>query len=81
MPEELELLRIKQDIRIEGSEIVTCKTLIEMTKRTPGINVDFVVPLLKHNLDEETSMQNWCMDSLPMVVDKLFPTIVSAISK
>ena len=52
-----------------------------MTKRTPGIDVDFVVPLLKHNLDEETSMQNWCMDSLPMVVDKLFPTIISAISK
>jgi ferritin-like metal-binding protein YciE len=81
LPEELELLRIKQDIGIEGSEIVTYKTLIEMAKRTPGIDVDFVVPLLKHNLDEETSMQNWCMNSLPMVVDKLLPTIISAISK
>ena len=81
LPEEWELLRIKQDIGIEGSEIITYKTLIEMAQRTPGIDVDFVVPLLKHNLDEEVSMQNWCMNSLPMVVDKLLPTIISAVSK
>lgn len=81
LPEELEILRIKQDIGIEGYEIITYKAMIEMAKRTPGIDVDFVVPLLKHNLEEETDMQNWCMDSLPMVVDKLLPTIISAISK
>jgi hypothetical protein len=81
LPEEWELLRIKQDIGIEGSEIITYKTLIEMAQRTLGIDVDFVVPLLKHNLDEEVSMQNWCMNSLPMAVDKLLPTIISAVSK
>ena len=80
LPEELELLRTKQDIGIEGSEI-TYKTLIEMAQRTPGIDVNLFVPLLKQNLDEEISMQKWCIDRLPMVVDKLFPTIISAISK
>jgi ferritin-like metal-binding protein YciE len=56
LPEELELLRIKQDIGIEGYEIVTYKTLIEMAQRMPGLDTDLFVPLLKHNLDEETSM-------------------------
>ena len=81
LPEELELLRIKQDIGIEGYEIITYKTLIEMTQRTPGIDVDLFVPLLKHNLDEEIDMQNWCMNNLPKMVDKLLPTIISAISR
>jgi ferritin-like metal-binding protein YciE len=81
LPEELELLRIKQDIGIEGSEIVTYKTLIEMAQRIPGLDTALFVPLLKHNLDEEISMQKWCMDNLPMVMDKLLPIIISAINK
>lgn len=81
LPEELELLRIKQDIGIEGSEIVTYKTLIEMAQRIPGLDSALFVPLLKHNLDEEISMQKWCMDNLPMVMDKLLPTIISAVNK
>jgi ferritin-like metal-binding protein YciE len=81
LPEELELLRIKQDIGIEGSEIVTYKTLIEMAQRIPGLDTALFVPLLKHNLDEEISMQKWCMDNLPMVMDKLLPNIISAINK
>ncbi len=81
LPEEFELLRIKQDIGIEGSEIVTYKALIEMAQRMPGLDTDLFVPLLKHNLDEEIAMQKWCMDNLPMVMDKLLPTIISAINK
>lgn len=81
LPEELELLRIKQDIGIEGSEIVTYKTLIEMAQRIPGLDTALFVPLLKHNLDEEISMQKWCMDNLPMVLEKLLPTIISAVNK
>jgi ferritin-like metal-binding protein YciE len=81
LPEEWELLRIKQDIGIEGYEIVTYKTLIEMAQRTPGIDVDLFVPLLKHNLDEEISMQKWCIDNIPMVVDNLLPKILSVVDK
>jgi ferritin-like metal-binding protein YciE len=81
LPEELELLRIKQDIGIEGSEIVTYKTLVEMAQRIPGLDTALFVPLLKHNLDEEISMQKGCMDNLPMVLEELLPTIISAINK
>jgi ferritin-like metal-binding protein YciE len=81
LPGELELLRIKQDIGIEGSEIVSYKTLIEMAQKMPGLDTALFVPLLKRNLDEEISMQKWCMDNLPMVIDKLLPTIISAINK
>lgn len=81
LPEEWEILRIKQYIGIESSEIITYKTLIEVTQRTPGIDVDFIVPLVKHNLNEEVDMQNWCINSLPIVVDKLLLTIIYAVSK
>jgi ferritin-like metal-binding protein YciE len=81
LPGELDLLRIKQDIGIEGSEIVSYKTLIEMAQKMPGLDTALFVPLLKRNLDEEISMQKWCMDNLPMVIDKLLPTIISAINK
>jgi ferritin-like metal-binding protein YciE len=81
LPEELELLRIKQDIGFEDFEIVTYKTLIEIAQRIPGLDTALFVPLLKHNLDEEISMQKWCMDNLPMLLEKLLPTIISAINK
>lgn len=52
-----------------------------MAQRIPGLDSALFVPLLKHNLDEEISMQKWCMDNLPMVMDKLLPTIISAVNK
>ena len=42
-----ELLKVKQDIIIEGSEIVTYKTLIEISQRIPDFDVNLIVPLLK----------------------------------
>lgn len=81
LPEEWELLRIKQDIVIEDSEIVTYKTLIEMALRMTGLDVNLIVPLLKRNLEEEMNMQKWCMDNLPTAVDNLLPKIISAVDK
>ena len=66
-------LKVKQDIIIEGSEIVTYKTLIEISQRIPDLDVNLIVPLLKHNLEEEINMQKWCMDNLPMAIDSLLP--------
>ena len=81
LPEEMELLRIKQDIIIECSEIVTYKSLIEISQRMPDLEVNLIVPLLKHNLEEEINMQKWCMDNLPMAIDHLLPKILSAFGK
>ncbi len=77
----MELLRIKQDIIIECSEIVTYKSLIEISQRMPDLEVNLIVPLLKHNLEEEINMQKWCMDNLPMAIDRLLPKILSAFGK
>lgn len=79
--EEWELLKVKQDIIIEGSEIVTYKTLIEISQRIPDLDVNLIVPLLKHNLEEEINMQKWCMDNLPMAIDSLLPNILSTFGK
>jgi ferritin-like metal-binding protein YciE len=53
---------------IEGSGIVTYKTLLETAQRIPNLDVNLIVPLLKHDLEEEINMQKWCMDNLPMTV-------------
>ena len=81
LPEEMEFLKIKQDVIIEGSEIVSYEALIEVTKRIPNLNSEQIIPLLKQSLEEEMNMKKWCTDNMPMVVDNLLPKILSAISK
>lgn len=78
---DLELLKIKQDIVIEDSEIVIYKTLIEISQRMPDLDVNLIVPFLKHSLDEELNMQKWCMDNLPKAIDILLPKILSIVDK
>ena len=72
---------IKEDIVIEGSEILTYKTLLEITQRIPNLDINDIVPLLKRNLEEEINMQKWCMDNLPMAVGILLPKVLSAVNK
>ncbi len=81
LPEEIELLKIKQDIDIEDSEIVTYGFLIEITKRMSNLDSNQIVPLLKKSLDEELNMKKWCTDNMPVVIDNLLPKIISALSK
>ncbi|MBA2268481.1 MAG: DUF892 family protein [Nitrosopumilus sp.] len=81
LPEEIELLKIKQDIVIEDSEIVTYGFLIEITKRMSNLDSNQIVPLLKKSLDEELNMKKWCTDNMPVVIDNLLPKIISALSK
>ena len=66
---------------IEGSEIVTYKTLLEMVQRIPNLDVNLIVPLLKRYLEEAINMQKWCMDNLPMAVGILLPKVLSAVNK
>jgi len=81
LPEELELLKFKEDIGIEGAEIIAYKTLVEIVQLVPGMEIDLIVPLLQHNLDEETRMHKWGMDNLPNMVGKLLPNIISATTR
>lgn len=79
--EEMELIKIKEDIGIEGSEIIVYRTLIEIIRHIPEMEVDLIVPLLQHNLDEETIMYKWGMDNLPKMVGTLLPNIISVNNK
>ena len=81
LPEEMELMQLKQDTLIEGAEIVAYETLIEITKRINGVPTDEIISSLKQSLDEEKNMHKWCKENMPMAIDNLLPKIISAISK
>jgi ferritin-like metal-binding protein YciE len=81
LPEEMELMQLKQDTLIEGAEIVAYETLMEITKRINGVPTDEIISSLKQSLDEEKNMHKWCKENMPMAIDNLLPKIISAISK
>ena len=55
VPEEMQLLRTKQDLIIENAEIVAYDMLIQIAQRS---NLEDAIPILKQNLSEEESMAN-----------------------
>lgn len=81
MPEEIELMEIKQDAIAEGAEIIAYETLIAITQRMKEISQGEIISLLKQSLQEEESMKQWYRENTPMAVDVLLPKIISAVSK
>src|ERR687886_2933618 len=77
MPEEMELMRTKQDLIIEYAEIVAYDMLIQICQRS---SLDDAIPTLKQNLSEEESMANWIKTNTPTMLDQLWPKIVTAVS-
>ena len=81
MPEEMELMEIKQDAIAEGAEIIAYGTLIAITQRINEIPQQEIISLLKQSLQEEESMKKWYIEKTPMAVDILLPKNISAVSK
>lgn len=82
MPEEMELMEIKQDAIAEDAEITAYETLIAITQRMKEeIAQEEIISLLKQSLQEEESMKQWYRENTPMAVDVLLPKIISAVSK
>ena len=52
-----------------------------MAQRIPNLDINIIVPLLKHNLEEKINLQKWCMDNLPVAAGMLLPKILSAVNK
>jgi hypothetical protein len=52
-----------------------------MAQRIHNLDINAIVPLLKHNLEEEINMQKWCMDNLPVAVGILLPKVLSTVNK
>ena len=77
VPEEMELLRTKQDLIIENAEIVAYDMLIQICQRS---NLEDAIPILKQNLSEEGSMANWIKTNTPTMLNQLWPKIVTAVS-
>ena len=82
MPEEIELMEIKQDAIAEGAEIIAYETLIAITQRMKEeISQEEIISLLKQSLQEEESMKQWYRQNTPMAVDTLLPKNILAVSK
>jgi len=83
LPEEMELMQIKQDALVEGAEIVGYETLIEVTQRFDSLpgdgNGNEITAALKQSLQEEKDMHKWCKTNIPMAVEILLPKILSAV--
>ena len=75
MPEEMELMRTKQDLIIEYAEIVAYDMLIQICQRS---SLDDAIPTLKQNLSEEESMANWIKTNTPTMLDQLWPKIMTS---
>lgn len=56
----MEIMHLKQDTLIEGTEIIVYETLIEITKRINGVPTDEIISSLRQSLDEERNMHKWC---------------------
>ena len=82
MPEEMELMEIKQDAIAEGAEIIAYETLIAITQRMKEeISQEEIISLLKQSLQEEESMKQWYRQNTPMAVDILLPKNILTVSK
>jgi ferritin-like metal-binding protein YciE len=75
LPEEIELIRTKEDAILEHAEIIGYKMVMQLAERA---GAQEVIPALKQSLQEEQSMADWIMDNTPVILDQLWPKIQSA---
>ncbi|HEX6029516.1 MAG TPA: DUF892 family protein [Nitrososphaeraceae archaeon] len=75
MTPEKELIRAKEDMIIENTEIISYKMLIQLAEK---LNVQDAIPILKQNLQEEEVMATWLMANIPTMLNRLWPYIESS---
>ena len=78
MPEEMELMQIKQDFIIEYDELVAYNTLIQIIQSTNLPQQHEITLLLEQSMQEEESMAYWYKIHEPLVIDKLWPKMIHA---
>ena len=76
MPEEIELMQIKQDLIIEYDELVAYDTLIQIIQRTNLPQQNEITLLLEQSMQEEESMAYWYKMHTPLILDNLWPKII-----
>ena len=75
MTPEKELMRAKEDMIIENTEIISYKMLIQLAEK---LNVQDAIPILKQNLQEEEVMATWLMANISTMLNRLWPYIESS---
>jgi adenylate cyclase len=78
IPEEEELVRIKQDRIIEFNELEGYESLIQTMQTMDMPQLHEIVLLLEQSVQEEESMAYWYKIHEPLVIDKLWPKMIHA---
>jgi adenylate cyclase len=78
MPEEEELVRIKQDRVIEFNELEGYESLIQTMQTMDMPQQHEITLLLEKSVQEEESMAYWYKIHEPLVIDKLWPKMIHA---
>ena len=78
MPEEEELVRIKQDRIIEFNELKGYESLIQTMQTMDMPQQHEITLLLEQSVQEEESMAYWYKIHEPLVIDKLWPKMIHA---
>jgi ferritin-like metal-binding protein YciE len=75
LPEEMELIRTKEDAILENAEIIGYKMVMQIAER---VGAQDTIPILEQNMKEEQSMADWIVTHTPLMLDKLWPKIQAA---
>src|ERR671922_1803275 len=78
MPEEDELVRIKQDRIIEFNELEGYESLIQTMQTMDMPQQHDITLLLEQSMQEEESIAYWYKIHEPLVIDKLWPKMIHA---
>ncbi len=78
MPEEEELVRIKQDRIIEFNELEGYESLMQAMQTMDMPQQHEITLLLEQSVQEEESMAYWYKIHEPLVIDKLWPKMIHA---
>ncbi len=78
IPEEDELVRIKQDRIIEFNELEGYQSLIQTMQTMDMPQQHEITLLLEQSVQEEESMAYWYKIHEPLVIDKLWPKMIHA---
>ena len=75
---ETELQEIENDIRLENTEMLGYKFLLQIAiKMSVDGKVNEAIPILRQSLEEEEKMYHWLSAHLPTIFANLWPEIVS----
>jgi ferritin-like metal-binding protein YciE len=78
IPEEIELIKIKQDFIREYDELVAYNTLLHIAEEIPDLSQNDIIKSLKETIQEEESMVYWFQVHAPLLFDTLWHKLINS---